>query len=192
MGLHGDTLVHRVDADPIPARKLVRGMAVRTLSGSTALVACVVRTDVSMVPDGYRLVNCGSRCWVSEHLPVRRLRVERATRWMYAKDTGDVVPSPTCHHIYDVVLSNENTLCVGDDALFGVATLGARVAEASLPHWELYLGTARIIEDLQRHPSYKRDGLVDLRTDMFTRHNGFNVITGLRANGGNPSTCCIT
>ncbi|KAK3260427.1 hypothetical protein CYMTET_14654 [Cymbomonas tetramitiformis] len=189
MGLHADTLVHRVDADPIPARSLVRGMAVRTLSGAPANVVCVVRTDVSLVPNGCRLANCGDRRWISEYHPVCRISAQRATRWWHARDTGDVRSTPECAHVYDIVLDHEHTVCVGTDPLFGIATLGHRFEDNCVQH--PYFGSDRIIQDLARFPSYKRNGLVDLRADMFVRDKSLNVIVRIQNNDASSGSCTL-
>lgn len=189
MGLHADTLVHRVDADPIPARALVRGMAVRTLDGVPANVVCVVRTDVSPVSNGYRLANCGDRCWMSEYHPVCRISAQRATLWWHARDTGDVHCMPNCAHVYDIVLDHGHTVCVGTDPLFGIATLGHRFKDNCVQH--PYFGSDRILQDLARFPSYKRNGLVDLSENMFVRDSNLNVVVRIQNNNASTDSCTL-
>ncbi|KAK3277328.1 hypothetical protein CYMTET_14652 [Cymbomonas tetramitiformis] len=54
------------------------------------------------------------------------------------------------------MLDHEHALCVSDDALAGVATLGARLEDSSLPHWELYLSTLALMQE-GRFALYKYD-----------------------------------
>lgn len=146
---------------PVRIDNVRKGMVVRT-AWATATVKCVVvGPEVEMVRvDDF---------WVSKNHPLREDGI--GSVWKYAEEYSDESAGTKMCKCYNLVLSDYHTIMIGD---FEAVALGHGKYGDVVEHE--YLGTSRVISDLEREPDWER-GYIELKG---VKRNEHGNICGLR------------
>jgi len=143
---HGASLITLADGSSKPVGEVVKGDRVRSASGSTATVLCVVKT---LSEQGLHALVELQGLRITPYHPVR---VQGQWQFPCSLAAASTVP---CEAVFSLVVDRHHTVEIG-----GVecVTLGHDFEEEVVRH--PYFGSQRVVQDLQQLPGWQEGQLI--------------------------------
>jgi len=161
----GEGLVRLVGGETKRVDEIVRGDRVEGPNNTISTIACVIRTKI---PKGTtKLVELPGGLVLTPYHPVKL-----NDKWVFPAEVAPTTDRP-CTAVYSFVIANGTEMNING---IQCITLGHGRDEGILSH--LYWGTRRVLDDLQRHSSWKT-GLIDLTPQSIIR-DGKGLAFGIR------------
>jgi len=166
---HGDSLVELEGADGIKltkkVREVVKGDRVKSVTGETSTVVCVVKTEIEA--GKVELVKLSDGLLVTPYHPVFDAE---SSQWKFPIDLG-LAEVVECSAIYSFVVEGEQSININGILC---ATLGHGVTGDVREH--PYFGTSQVLDDLKSNDGWEA-GLVNCKGVL--RDEGTGLVCGL-------------